>query len=207
MSQPAYTLGKVARGALQGYVGNDASKLRRNLGQTDRAFAEAEQSFFRRAGCMGLTPERMTDLRDHAWDMVVAASQFCESPIERMMLGPLLLANYDGFGSIPARMYLPKMEDIPPAADVLLIPQFAFVRYRLDLAVFAKDDVRGTKVVALECDGNDYHKDNLREQTRDAMFAAFNVTVVHATGKEIYRDPCAVAARVSNILVDWKAGG
>lgn len=196
---------KIDSGALQGYVGSDPTKLGKNLGRMRATFDAAQQSFFRRAGCLGISPDRMNELRDQAWDRAVRAQQYCESPIERMMLGPLLLANYDGFGTIPAKIFLPKIENTPPAGDVLIIPQFAYVRYRLDLAVIGFDDQRGVKIVALECDGDDFHQDPLKEQIKDAMFGALNVTVVHATGREINRDAVAVAARVSSVLVDWKA--
>lgn len=127
-------------------------------------------------------------------DAGVAFSE-CESPIEKQLMPWLLCQDYGVFGG-HARLHIPKSDDMPPDAPVLLVPQFAFVRYRSDFGIVGRH--KGVSLtVAVECDGKDYHKDRERDAKRDAYFAAWGIKTVRATGAEIYHDPRSVARRVA----------
>lgn len=127
----------------------------------------------------------------------------CESPIEATMCGPLVFAHYDGFEAVPALACLAS-DALAPPADVFIIPQFAFVRFRADFAVVG---VCGParKYVLLECDGKDFHKDIAKDRARDAFFTSHGMDVVRASGREIYDNPIGVAALVATHLSLWRA--
>lgn len=134
-----------------------------------------------------------------------SAYEVCESPIERKLLPALIFANYGhAFASFPAEIHCPKTDLKPPRGDLIVIPQFAFVRSRLDFCVIAEaEGVR--KFVAVECDGDDYHTDATKDRMRDDYLIAFGFDVFRFSGKEIQADPLPLATKVAMHLADWRA--
>jgi hypothetical protein len=136
---------------------------------------------------------------------VIASIGQCDSPIERRMLPALVFANYGhAFASFPAELHCPKVDTAPPKGDLIVIPQFAFIRSRLDFAVIAKAEGRQL-VVAVECDGAEFHKDADKDRARDAYLKAFDVTVFRFSGRQIQADPLPLASLVAHHVADWRA--
>jgi very-short-patch-repair endonuclease len=93
------------------------------------------------------------------------------------------------------------------AGDVLwlnLIPQVRCGPYRLDFVVFHDNEFG--QLVAVECDGHDYHERTkeqaARDRRRDRALQAAGVSVLRFTGSEIWRDPEACALEVRNFVSD-----
>lgn len=149
--------------------------------------------------CGAETAERMIAKGRVAARKLAAAA---ESPIEAMMAPALVFADYDGFESTPADVVIPKEMDGSDLGDVFIVPQFAFVRYRADFAIFGEKN-GNRKIVVLECDGEDFHADRKKDWDRDRFFEAFGISVVRASGREIYEGAVSVAARVATELSRW----
>lgn len=129
--------------------------------------------------------------------------EHCESPIERA-IAPWLLFGWYGprFQDRPARVHVPKEDDaFPPGEGVIIVPQMAFVRFRVDFAVVANLDNRKS-IVAVECDGRDYHADPEADWMRDNFLRSWGIRTVRATGEEIYTNPGKVFAAVVSAVVE-----
>lgn len=129
----------------------------------------------------------------------------CESPIERLMLPALVMANYGhAFASFPAELHVPAADSEPPRGDLLVIPQFAIIRYRMDFAVIATAEGQ-RKIVCVECDGEDFHKDANKDRGRDNYLRAFGIETFRFCGSDIQADPLPLAATVASHIADWRA--
>jgi len=169
--------------------------------QTTVSFAAHEME--RRLAMAGMSHDGVSAILAKATAAADRLVSACESPIEREMCGALVMANYEGFLTAPPAVHLPKADRRVPQGDVVIIPQFAILKYRLDFAVIAMFDGR-QKITALECDGAEYHKDGVRDWNKDQYLRSAGMEVVRATGREIRADPDAVARRVSTLLTAWR---
>ena len=116
-----------------------------------------------------------------------------ESPIEQMFLIALRLV---------AEVNLVEMTigKIDPTGN----PEFTVERqhsvrnYRVDFAI-----QHAQKVVVVELDGHAFHDRDERqrryEKQRDRLMAAQGYVVLHYTGAEIVKDPCAAALEAFNL--------
>lgn len=135
---------------------------------------------------------------------IAAALPLCESPIERVMLPALAFACYaEKFASFPAEVHSPKNGSPPPLGDLVVIPQFAFIRYRLDFGVIGSFGGRYI-IAAVECDGEEFHSDADKDHRRDAYLKAFGITVFHFSGSDIVKDPCLCASQVAQFVASWR---
>lgn len=140
-----------------------------------------------------------------AHNKIMANINVCESPIEAKLLPALVFANYGhSFASFPAQLHIPKDDREPPRGDLIVIPQFAFIRSRLDFAVIAEAEGQ-RKFVAVECDGEAFHTDATKDRMRDDYLIAFGFDVFRFSGKQIQADPLPLAAKVAMHLADWRA--
>src|SRR5688500_15331549 len=110
-----------------------------------------------RAKGLGLTNEdakvRVAKASEHIKKSLMA----CESPIERRLLPALVFADYGAqFLTFPAELHIAKEDRDAPDGDLVVIPQFAFIRYRLDFAIVARA-AETTAIFAVECDGEAFH--------------------------------------------------
>ena len=78
--------------------------------------------------------------------------------------------------------------------DLLIIPQWQAGKYRIDFALRRHPIDR---IVCVELDGHDFHDRDERqrryEKARDRFLTAEGYSVLHFTGAEIVKDPCAAA--------------
>jgi hypothetical protein len=151
----------------------------------------------RRARTMELS-EASTELAiQQAQTEFAKGEALCESPIERAMLAALITGEWSGFATIPPRVHNGMDKDeMLPWGDILIIPQMAFLRYRLDFGVLVR--------VAVECDGADFHNDYRRENLRVAYLKSWNIPVFKFTGKEIHADPHAAARKAILGVCQWR---
>lgn len=124
-------------------------------------------------------------------------SPHCESPIEREMLAALLTADWRCFGDHIPRVWV----DAAPASKISIIPQLKIGRRRIDFAVSVPKKPIGT-VIAVECDGTDFHSAG-DDRMRDVELAYFGILTVRFSGSEIKKDPGGCAARVVQLCAEW----
>lgn len=159
----------------------------------------------RRAAMLAISDDYANDRIGKARDRLFQHIDACESPIEKRLLPALVFANYgDGFFTFPAEMHFPKVDDAPPKGDIVVIPQFAFIRYRFDFGIIAEAETQ-RKIVAVECDGEEWHKDAMKDHRRDAYLAGFGIDMFRFRGKDIQADPLALASKVAMHLANWRA--
>lgn len=80
-----------------------------------------------------------------------------------------------------------------------VIRQFRVGKYKVDFALRFWD----RKTVCVELDGHDFHDRNERqrryEKARDRHLVSAGFLVIHFTGSEVVKDPCAVALEAFNL--------
>lgn len=156
-----------------------------------------------RARDLGIVPERLASIAETAWAQFSKGTVLCESPIERSMLGGLLTANWRGYATIPPLVHDVRGTEPLPAGDVLIVPQFAFARFRVDFLVAVEiNDVR--RMIAVECDGERFHMHADKERARVAYLEAWGIRVFKFKGSDIHADAMAAADRVAQFASEWK---
>lgn len=140
---------------------------------------------------------------DLARRQVRNVSDMCESPIERKLLPWLLCEDYGpNLGGFCALTFNHKRDLVMPACRVVVAPQFAILRYRLDFAVFARRDDLATRIIAVECDGKEFHG-KASDDKRDAALKSIGVQTVRASGSDITLRPRTVTRRVGELVQEW----
>lgn len=154
-----------------------------------------------RAQFLGMSPDMLATKLAKAPAAISHIEGLCESPIEKRMLPWLILEDYGPkVETFPAAVFNHRTDERMPLADVVIAPQFAFVRYRMDFAVIArKGDER--KIFAVECDGEKFH--NASDNKRDACLRSFGIQTVRASGREIHARPRNLSAAVSALVQEW----
>jgi very-short-patch-repair endonuclease len=178
--------------------------LKAKLGSAYFVLGDAIDESRARASSLGIGGANLDRCIDAGTARVEYLLQYTESPIEKAMCGPLVFADYRGFLDYPAAVHAPKDEKSLPAAEIVIIPQFAFVKYRLDFAVLGRYRAE-VKIVGFECDGAAFHTNDGSDVVRDRYFASFGIEIVRATGSQIASNPILQARRVAHILSTWRA--
>jgi len=157
-----------------------------------------------RANTMNLSDDRWESVRAKAFEEYLKGETLCESPIERSMLAALITGQWSGFGTIPPRVHsaLDK-EEMFPKGDVVIVPQMAFLRYRMDFGVII--EAKGhPQIVCVECDGHQFHQDFRKEALRVNYFKSWGIPVFKFTGSELHEDAIASAHRMILAICQWK---
>jgi very-short-patch-repair endonuclease len=164
---------------------------------TDIAIEHASE----RASRLGLGPAAFASAIERGKGTIEKGAALCESPIEKHVLPWLVFENYDALLTFPALVHDVKADRLPPRTAVMIVPQLAFVRFRVDFALVGRWKGK-TKIVAVECDGAGYHG-AARDRARDEYLAAWGIETVRAMGSEIKHDPRCLTSRAARLLVDW----
>lgn len=153
------------------------------LANPDPGYAQlAERAATARADEMLSLPP---DLRSEAIREVESVIHLCESPIEQVALYQLAGFNW-GNQEHPARAkVIGKRGEIEHYPDrIHIIPQVEFPPFRVDFLI----DAGGKKLFAVECDGEEFHRDKARDETRDRrLHVERGVIVFRITGSAIWR--------------------
>jgi very-short-patch-repair endonuclease len=165
----------------------------------------ATKNALERAALLGMNLDVARGIIEKASEHIKASLMECESPIERRLLPALVFANYGAqFLTFPAQLHFPKKDIEPPTGDIVVIPQFAFIRYRLDFAIVARASSKSA-IFAIECDGKDYHSDADKDRQRDSYLNGFEIEVFRLKGSDIYADANAAAQRIADVIGHWRA--
>lgn len=160
----------------------------------------------RRGRTMELRHDVIEAAQQRARHEYAKGEALCESPIERAMLAGLLTAQWSGFDAIPPAVHVAMdKEEMLPDGDIVIVPQMAFLRYRLDFGIVLRLPSGFTQTVAVECDGADFHTEYRKEALRINYLKSWGIPVFKFTGKEIHADALAVAAKVAFGVCQWRA--
>jgi very-short-patch-repair endonuclease len=125
-----------------------------------------------------------------------------ESPIEASIFPYLVLQDYGpSMGTASAA----RDPHTPEPGDLLVVPQLRIHGYRLDFAVVATKAIEGinqTAIVAVECDGREFHE-AIRDTKRDLHFHENGVVTVRLKGAEIFAEPADAARKVAKLIAEW----
>lgn len=136
---------------------------------------------------------------DRAHTEIRRGLKLCESPLERRVLPYLVCQDYQGLESGYASVHVPKTDAFLPPGGVVVVPQMAFMKFRADFGLVAfKKGFRF--IVAIECDGKDYHNAEA-DAARDAYFLSWGIPTVRATGKDVYKQARSIAAQAADALL------
>jgi hypothetical protein len=134
--------------------------------------------------------------------IVNAGLQLCESPIEKRLLPWLVCEDYGPHVmTFPIPICDTKADALPPSGDLFIVPQMAFVRFRIDFALVRRLSGGRIGIVAVECDGKDYH-DAVRDTLRNGWLASFQIKTIRANGSTIANRPREVSARVAEAVME-----
>lgn len=130
------------------------------------------------------------------------ADKAMESPIERILLPWLVNADYGPMFVPEVPVFAPtKGIERLPDGNIFIIVQMPIGSYRTDFMIVAKHKSQ-TKIVAVECDGEDYHGTR-KDMLRDGFLACMGIQTVRASGAEIKNSADRVATKIANIIFEW----
>lgn len=197
-------LQRVLKETAAGYDG-EAVALKVHPGKGLTTLHMGMDCLMRRARTMELRDDVARAAQTLAYEQYAKGEALCESPIERSMLAALLTAQWSGFEAIPPLVHAArdKGEMLPPG-DIVIVPQLAFLRYRMDFGLVIRIPGLTAQIVAVECDGADYHTEYQRENDRINYLKSWNIPVFKFTGKEIHADAIAAAHKVAIGVSQWR---
>lgn len=139
---------------------------------------------------------------------LMSAKDNVESPIEILLLCALEAVSIVRWRS--AGMTWRNFDMLKSCAidrdEIFIIPQFPIVidrmNCRVDLMIAQGPEAR--PMVAVECDGHDYHERTKeqarRDRARDRAIQMMGIASLRFTGSEINEDPCGCALQVLDYL-------
>lgn len=166
--------------------------------------AELEGKLERRLRAMAYPDAAIAKAFRQAEEAIHKGFSLCHSSIEQRLLPYLVFADYGPYLDSPGRVHDTKNDRLLPGWAVFIAPQFYFVRYRIDLAVVGRVEGQ-TKIVAVECDGKNYHAADA-DRVRDEYLKDYGIKTVRVSGGDVFRDPQAAATKVSELFQEWAEG-
>lgn len=130
-------------------------------------------------------------------DAFYALAEKCESPIERMLLAPLMF--------IEPRCLAPRYGGpCDPPQEAQLFVQEKVAGYRIDFTYIVRPPREPLAIkIAIECDGHDFHASKEQrghDAERGNVLAGAGYTLLRFTGTQIHADPEACAQGVSDAV-------
>jgi len=158
------------------------------------------------AAMLGMSPEGIDHVELQAREQYDKAIRITESPIERSMLAALLTGRWAGCDTIPPKVHDGRKDalELLPLGDVVVVPQMAFIRFRLDFGLVVEKGGH-RHILAIECDGAAYHTDARQDRFRDAYLKSWNVPTFRLNGSTIHEDAIAAADELIGAICAWKA--
>lgn len=185
---------------------SDREYLRAHPGKALSTLTDGMPRLLGRAEALGYRPEIIEGIEAAARAQYVKGSKLCESPIERAMLAGLITGDWGDIGAVPPLVHDASKtgDDALPHAPVVIVPQLAFVRFRLDLGLVIVKQ-RKLQIVGVECDGKDFHRDDLKDHRRGTYLRSWDIPIFRLSGSQIHDDPINAADRIIVSIHDWWA--
>lgn len=127
----------------------------------------------------------------------------CDSPIECMTFAALMTADWWTFGSIVPMVHDARRGRRFPDGDLVVVPQLAFSRVRMDFALVAQLSGSRQKIVAVECDGQQFH-DPVVDAKRDEYLLSWGIKTFRVRGSDISRDVAQALQPAVDDMVAWR---
>jgi very-short-patch-repair endonuclease len=189
---------------------------------TEHVIAKAQAIFDDHwASYAGEHPERLAEGNQNGiyellepWELRVAwddiAANACKSPIEQILLAELMFMS-TGYGPHPLDIWSHDYPNNLPPRGACIVAQYPLGRYTLDFGVFVQGFNNDMLMLAVECDGHNYHnktKEQARhDRKRDRWLQKHGWQVVRFTGSEIHEDASACAEEVGDLICDFFEAG
>lgn len=136
-------------------------------------------------------------LRDNLADSIAKLEGHCGSPIEKALLVSLVtVLRLSGIKCVVC-----PQSDIyqHSAAQIIIVPQFQFDRYRIDFAIICSQ-----RTIFVECDGHDFHERTKQQaahdRRKDRTVQKDGVPILRFTGSEIYASPTDCCHQVVDFI-------
>ena len=133
-----------------------------------------------------------TQLRE-PWHPVTSAP--LGSPIEKLLYDAVILGCRVG-----ASWFTPILEAPTTNTELQIKPQYVADDWPVDFAFWVISDTGTLSMLAVECDGHDFHERTkaqaARDRSRDRRLQDAGIAVYRFTGSEIYRDAFACARQI-----------
>ncbi|MFC5353523.1 endonuclease domain-containing protein [Azospirillum himalayense] len=141
-------------------------------------------------------------------DLASALPNLCQSDIERRMLVEL---SYSPPWHDMKRMGEVVIHDHTmggmPDRQVVMAPQYPVGRYRVDIGIIVNGYDGDRLLIAIECDGHDFHEKTKeqasRDKRRDRAFQKIGWMVFRFTGSDIFRKGEECADEVATFVAEW----
>lgn len=172
-------------------------------GNVHTIFDGGWKRMWNRLASMGVSYDAALKHRQAHWDDIVENLKSCESPIERAILTALMVADYPGSHVIPMVVHNPKTDAAFPTSECVLVPQFAFAKYRMDFGLIVRLEDRQL-IIDIECDGEQFHQNKASDYARDAYLRSWGIEVFRFSGSEIFQNPLACADKVISRIIEWR---
>lgn len=146
---------------------------------------------------LGISPESTESMLAKVRADLDAHVDLCESPIEQVMLVALAHMVVPKIDCFPPAIHRSRGQEPWPVRPVVICPQFAIARYRLDFMVRLPG-----RWIAVECDGAEHHdsiQGRSRDATRDGYLEAMDIATLRYTGRWIHRNFEKVADEIAAI--------
>jgi hypothetical protein len=136
-------------------------------------------------------------------DDIASVWGLLESPIEQVAIFHLASENY-GRDDWPIYAKVARKRGLFDHGNypVQIIPQVAFGRHRVDFLI----DLGFRGLVAIECDGADYHQDKAKDEARDRdLREQHGIKVFRVAGTDIWRDNAMISmwAEMIRLYLKW----
>jgi very-short-patch-repair endonuclease len=158
------------------------------------------------AFAMGMNAQGVDYVERRVHEQYGKALQMTESPIERSMIAALLTGRWAGCDTVPPIIHDARRDsgELLQLGDVVIVPQMAFLKYRLDFGVVIEKN-GNRQIIDVEVDGAAFHKDAAKDRFRSAYLNSWNIPTFRFKGSEVHEDACAAADEVISAICMWKA--
>jgi hypothetical protein len=129
------------------------------------------------------------------------ANETADSPIESILGAAIMLCFKNGGKPLALAP-----EPSPTAARLLLIPQFKWLVYRSDWAIY---NPKTTGALLIECDGKEFHSGPERiahDKKKDQSAHDLGFLTMRFTGSQIHRNADGCAQEIFNFVYGGKNG-
>lgn len=159
----------------------------------------------RHAKAIGMHGVGLDAVERKALEAYAKGAELTESPIERSMLAALVTGDWAGCHTVPPIVHDSRKDasELLPPGEVVIVPQMAFIKYRLDFGIIVERGGSRT-TFAVECDGQAFHSNAELDRRRDQYLQSWGVLTFRCRGSALHEDAIAEADRIISAICQWR---